>query len=550
MAGAGKKPLKGSMLISHTHWDHIQGFPFFTPLFIPGGHWDIYGPAGLGQSLRETLAGQMQHTYFPVTLDEMGADIHFHDLVEGSFAIGDVRITTHYLNHPALTLGYRLEMDGVTVVYSCDHEPYARQFTAGEPLHELDHRHVEFLQDADLVIHDSQFTAKEYESRHGWGHSPVDYVCEVARLAGVKMAALTHHDPCRTDEALDLIVVEAMEGQKACGSGMEVIAAADGREIVIEARHGDRVTIHNAVEPGALVKTPALKESSVLMAVEDLASKAVLVEAMQTAAVPVAHAADLKRLVEKAQASPPSLVIIEDSLAGADGVDACRRLRASGVSELKSVPIVLVGDKERKEDGAVAGVTRWLIRPFSPQYAHAHLQAWILRANCRWVSAPPPPDEKERLQSLRELAVLDTPAEERFDRITRVAAALADVPIAIVSLVDEGRQWFKSCHGLDIHETPKEVAFCTHVVLRRERVVVPDTLLDDRFADNPMVTGGPRIRFYAGFPVHHSNGACVGTLCLIDTRPRQFSESTLHLFEDLAAIVEQELNAGPAVQVA
>ncbi len=96
-----KGPLRGSILVSHTHWDHIQGFPFFAPLFVRGGHWDIYGPAGLGRSLRDTLAGQMEHTYFPVTLEEMGATIHFHDLVEGSLQIDDIRITTRYLRNRA-----------------------------------------------------------------------------------------------------------------------------------------------------------------------------------------------------------------------------------------------------------------------------------------------------------------------------------------------------------------------------------------------------------------------------------------------------------------
>ena len=101
-------PVRANVFITHSHWDHIQGFPFFAPLFVRGGHWDIYGPAGLGQSLRETLAGQMQYSYFPVTLDELGASIRFHDLAEGSFEIDDIRISTRFLNHPALTLGYQI----------------------------------------------------------------------------------------------------------------------------------------------------------------------------------------------------------------------------------------------------------------------------------------------------------------------------------------------------------------------------------------------------------------------------------------------------------
>src|SRR4026209_622311 len=107
-------PIAGHLLITHTHWDHIQGFPFFAPLFVPGNEWDIYAPGGLGQHLEQTLSGQMEYTYFPVRLDQLGATIRFHDLVEGTFQIGGVRVTARYLNRPAVVLGYRLDADGVT----------------------------------------------------------------------------------------------------------------------------------------------------------------------------------------------------------------------------------------------------------------------------------------------------------------------------------------------------------------------------------------------------------------------------------------------------
>ena len=110
-------PLHGQMLISHTHWDHIQGIPFFAPFFNPHNVWRIYGPKGLSQSLRATLAGQMEHSYFPIALSQFAATIHYHDLVEGAFSIDDVSILTRYLNHPALTLGYRLEVDGASIAY-------------------------------------------------------------------------------------------------------------------------------------------------------------------------------------------------------------------------------------------------------------------------------------------------------------------------------------------------------------------------------------------------------------------------------------------------
>ena len=126
------KTCSGHILISHTHWDHIQGLPFFAPLFAPGNVWHVYGPRGLGESLRDVLAGQMEYAYFPVALNSFAAEVHFHEVVEGGFQIGDVRIATHYLNHPALTVGYRIEADGATLVYASDHEPHSPDAGRGE----------------------------------------------------------------------------------------------------------------------------------------------------------------------------------------------------------------------------------------------------------------------------------------------------------------------------------------------------------------------------------------------------------------------------------
>src|SRR5262249_15189582 len=108
LMASGDKPIRGHLMLTHTHWDHIQGFPFFAPLFVPGNEFDIYAPGGLGQHLETTLAGQMEYNYFPVTLAQLGATIRYHELTEGSFKIGGVSVVAQYLNHPALTLGYRL----------------------------------------------------------------------------------------------------------------------------------------------------------------------------------------------------------------------------------------------------------------------------------------------------------------------------------------------------------------------------------------------------------------------------------------------------------
>ena len=153
-----------------------------------------------------------------------------------------------------------------------------------------------------------------------------------------------------------------------------------------------------------------------------------------------------------------------------------------------------------------------------------------------------PENELSRLNTLTFLSVLDTEEEERFNRLTRIARHAFQVPIALVSLVDENRQWFKSCLGLDIRETPREISFCGHAILGDEILMVPDTLKDPRFSDNPLVTGYPGIRFYAGCPLKVLN-ARLGTLCVVDTGPRTLDGQALEVLKDLAALVESELLA-------
>ena len=147
-----------------------------------------------------------------------------------------------------------------------------------------------------------------------------------------------------------------------------------------------------------------------------------------------------------------------------------------------------------------------------------------------------PANEAVRIQALHGLNVLDSAPEERFDRLTRLAKRLFNVPIALVTLVDKDRQWFKSCVGLDVNETPRDVSFCGHAILQDELLLVPDAKQDKRFHDNPLVTGEPNIRFYAGYPLTVPNGNKMGTLCLIDTRPRELDDEERGLLRDLAGM--------------
>jgi diguanylate cyclase (GGDEF)-like protein len=154
-----------------------------------------------------------------------------------------------------------------------------------------------------------------------------------------------------------------------------------------------------------------------------------------------------------------------------------------------------------------------------------------------------PHNEIQRLTTLKSLEVLDTPPEERFDRVTRMARRMFGVPVALVSLVDENRQWFKSRAGLDAAETPRNISFCGHAILGDEIFLIPDALDDPRFADNPLVTGAPYVRFYVGCPLRAANGDKIGTLCLLDIQPRNFDQDDRSALRDLASMVEDELNA-------
>ncbi len=158
------------------------------------------------------------------------------------------------------------------------------------------------------------------------------------------------------------------------------------------------------------------------------------------------------------------------------------------------------------------------------------------------MTAPTPHNEEERLQSLRALEILDTAPEERFDRITRLAAQIVGTPIVLISLVDEARQWFKSSVGVDVSQTPRDIAFCAHAILDSEVFVVPDAQEDPRFATNPLVTEAPQVRFYAGAPLSLSDGVRIGTLCAIDTQSRTLAEHERRALTDLAQIVVDELH--------
>ena len=533
---AGPTARQGHMLISHTHWDHIQGLPFFAPLFVPGQEWDVYAPHGFAQSVRETLAGQMQHTYFPVDLGQLGATIRYHNLTEGVIKVGDVKVKARYLNHPALTLGYRLEADGVTIVYCCDHEPHSRPLANGSgEIGAEDRKHIAFAAGADLLIHDAQYRASEYEEKVGWGHSTLEYVVAIGKAAGVKTLAFTHHDPSRDDATLDKEVETTRASLAAQGASLEVFAAAEGQIFDLQ-RQSPGPAPSTEQECAAEMAAPPLTEKIVLLGIVDATLYDGLWQALRSDGMRVLHARTGEAAVELAKTGQPSLVVLERYLPG-DGLAACQAIRTLNAD----VPIIITAAQEDIAAGAAVGATDWLVKPFSGIYARTRMRAWLMRTTCQWTQAPMPANEAERLSALEHLGILDTAREERFDRLTRIAARAFNVPIALVTLIDANRQWFKSACGTDVCETSRDMSFCAHAILEHEVMIVPDALLDSRFADNPIVVNDPRARFYAGCPLILDSGACVGTLCLIDTRPRELDQSSIRLLEDLGALVLQEM---------
>lgn len=158
------------------------------------------------------------------------------------------------------------------------------------------------------------------------------------------------------------------------------------------------------------------------------------------------------------------------------------------------------------------------------------------------LAAPIPDYDQERLAALRDLLILDTPPEERFDKVVQFAAQEFDVPIALISLIDENRQWFKARVGVDVCETGRDVSFCGHAILHGDIFIIPDSRADERFADNPLVVDEPHVIFYAGAPLRMSSGYIIGTLCLIDHKPRQLDATELAILATLRDLLVEELS--------
>jgi phosphoribosyl 1,2-cyclic phosphodiesterase len=236
--------LKAYILITHPHWDHIQGFPFFKPAFISGNELTIFGTDREEIDLQHIIADQMKRIYFPVQLNELKAKIQFRSIGEEEFTIFGAKVRTIYVNHPGFTVGYRIDYKGKSLVYISDNEPFDREsasrVTNFEPIvqekflqqhGDPNQRIIDFAKDADIFIHDATYTPEEYVDKVGWGHSHYLFTLQVAANANVKQCVLFHHEPNRSDEQIENILEKCINEIKINDLKFECTAAYEGLEL-------------------------------------------------------------------------------------------------------------------------------------------------------------------------------------------------------------------------------------------------------------------------------------------------------------------------------
>ena len=226
---AAGKPLRGTALLTHLHYDHILGTPFFPPMRDPGALLEIYGPSQADDSLQETMAGMVKPPFFPVHMADFRGELRYHDLgTDGEFAIGGINVKARMIPHIGNTLGFRIEADGVAVAYMPDHQAPLDRTTVADAV-------LDLCEGADLLIHDAQFTEDEFVELFDWGHSTPAYAVHVATRAGVTRLDMFHHDPGHTDRQIDTMLRAARQIAGSMGK-VEVGAAKEGGTFEVRGR--------------------------------------------------------------------------------------------------------------------------------------------------------------------------------------------------------------------------------------------------------------------------------------------------------------------------
>ena len=237
-----KLPVHANIFITHSHWDHIHGLPFFTPLFIRGSRVRLHGVTDpvTGNGIEHVMGVQLQNSYFPVSETQMDATIEYRTLNIGEpVEVGDAVVHNVMMNHPVTDLGYRIECKGKSVFFTGDHEPHYNIYPAGHPDHDSFQRHIEervaaiedMVRGIDALIVDCSYTREEYPAKRGWGHGTFDAAFALAMRAGVKRLYCTHHEPTRSDDELEAVFADVMARHAPLPAGLQVFLAYEGLEV-------------------------------------------------------------------------------------------------------------------------------------------------------------------------------------------------------------------------------------------------------------------------------------------------------------------------------
>jgi diguanylate cyclase (GGDEF)-like protein len=380
----------------------------------------------------------MHHSYFPVTLRDLRSRIHFSEIEEGFLRIGDVLVETQYLNHTAPTVGFRISSGGATVAYVTDHEPYWNP--SGSVFgHPGDQRHIEFIEGADLVIHDAQYSAQEYPSKIGWGHSTIDYATEVAMVAGARRVALFHHEPVHDDAEIERLERTAKELVKVRRSSTEVFAAAEGMEISV---CGDRTAAPRR-KRHAVLRRPMGGERILIVSASEpdvAAIRQVLVEDELV----VMSAPNVRTALSRAAEISVDLVIIDDRLPDGEGMALVGPIREA--AGLPHVPVLLLTEQAlgaSAQPRSTDAVTDYLAKPFSPPMLRARVSAWLTRTSRQ---AAPSAAGRDRDEPVRSLPAPEMPSAIAVKRVARgsYASLLAAIPV-FQSLSQEHLDRLEAC---------------------------------------------------------------------------------------------------------
>ncbi|MBI4637946.1 MAG: diguanylate cyclase [Candidatus Rokubacteria bacterium] len=415
------QPLRIHLFIGHTHWDHIQGFPFFAPAFMAGAEVNIYAPIGFQRGLEDTMSGQMEYAYFPVKLRDLRSRIHFTELEEGFFRVGEVLVETQYLNHTAPTIAYRMSSGDTTVAYVTDHEPFWNP-VGRLSAHPGDQRHIAFLRGADLVIHDAQYTADEYRSKIGWGHSTIEYATDVALAAEVGRLALFHHDPIHDDAMMERMERSASARVAGRGGSLEVFAAAEGLELQVKGS-GRAATV---AELSALRRRP-IAGGRVLVVSSNESDVAAIEEALAEDALVPLPVPDISAALTRSSELNPDLAIIDAPQPGGDIAVMVQQLRS--VVGRENLPVVLLADGP-DTDALHRGEspTDYLAKPFSSPMLRSRVRAWLARTLFPGEAESVGLGEVVVPQAVAE-SVVETPVGARADAEERYAGMLAALPL-------------------------------------------------------------------------------------------------------------------------